>query len=145
MTALKQYGSRITMLDPQTNDPRNIIRLSYSPSVPEITIRSIIFTLSNSVSPAVSIAVYRPPSSDDIARNMYRREQQKLLFRLVTAVLFALPIFIIGIVYMSLVKEDNRTRRFFEARLWAGQVSRGEWVLFILSTPVMFYSASVCG
>jgi hypothetical protein len=29
--------------------------------------------------------------------------------------------------------------------LWLGQVSRGEWILFVLSTPIMFYSASVSG
>jgi len=46
---------------------------------------------------------------------------------------------------MSLVKEDNPSRQFFEENSWAGQVSKGEWVLFILSTPVMFYSASVSG
>lgn len=67
----------------------------------------------------------------------------KLLLRLVTAVVFAIPIFIIGIVYMSLVKEDNPGRQFFGQPVWAGQVSRGEWALFILATPIMFYSASV--
>ena len=69
----------------------------------------------------------------------------KLLLRLAAAVIISIPIFIIGIVYMSLVKKESPGRQFFDERLWAGQVSRGEWVLFILSTPIMFYSASVSG
>jgi hypothetical protein len=76
---------------------------------------------------------------------MYLKEQMKLLLRLTAAVVISIPIFIIGIVYMSLVKEDNPGRHFFEERLWAGQVSRGEWFLFVLATPIMFYCASVSG
>jgi len=127
------------------NDPSNVLRLNYSPSAPEFTIRTILSAISTSATPSVSVAVFRSPSSDDLARRMYRKEQMKLLLRLTAAVVISIPIFIIGIVYMSLVKEDNPGRHFFEERLWAGQVSRGEWVLFILSTPIMFYCASVRG
>jgi hypothetical protein len=55
----------------------------------------------------------------------------------------AVPTFIIGIVYMSLMRSGEAQRTFFEERIWAGQVSRGEWALFILATPVMFYCAQV--
>ena len=133
------------VLDPHTNDPSNVLRLNYSPLAPEFTIRTILSAISTSATPSVSVAVFRSPSSDDLARRMYRKEQMKLLLRLTAAVIISIPIFIIGIVYMSLVKEDNPGRHFFEERLWAGQVSRGEWVLFILSTPIMFYCASVSG
>ena len=133
------------VLDPHANDPNNVLRLNYSPSAPEFTIRTIMSTISTSASPPVSVAILRPPSSDEISRGMYLKEQMRLLLRLSAAVVISIPIFIIGIVYMSLVKEDNSGRRFFEERLWAGQVSRGEWVLFILATPIMFYSASVRG
>jgi Cu+-exporting ATPase len=133
------------VLDPHANDPSNVLRLNYSPSAPEFTIRTILSTISTSASPPVSVAIVRPPSADEISRGMYRKEQMKLLLRLTAAVVISIPIFIIGIVYMSLVKEDNPGRHFFEERLWAGQVSRGEWVLFILATPIMFYCASVSG
>ena len=133
------------VLDPHANDPSNVLRLNYSPSAPEFTIRTILSTISMSASPPISIAILRPPSPDEISQGMYQKEQMKLLLRLTAAVVISIPIFIIGIVYMSLVNEDNPGRHFFEERLWAGQVSRGEWVLFILSTPIMFYCASVSG
>ena len=145
MAVLEQFGSRLMVLDPHTNDPSNVLRLKYSPSAPEFTIRTILSVISTSAPPSVSVAVFRSPSSDDIAHGMYRKEQMKLLLRLTAAVVISIPIFIIGVVYMSLVEEDNPGRHFFEERLWVGQVSRGEWVLFILATPIMFYCASVGG
>jgi hypothetical protein len=97
----------------------------------------------SATSPAGAVSVWHPPSADDLARIIYRKEQTQLLLRLVVAVIVAIPMFIIGIVYMSLVKEGNPGRRYFEERLSVGEVSRGEWVLLILATPVMFYSAEV--
>lgn len=67
----------------------------------------------------------------------------RLLRHLIVAVISAIPILIIGVVYMSLVREDNPGRIFFEKPVWSGNVTRGEWALFILATPVMFYSAKV--
>jgi Cu+-exporting ATPase len=74
---------------------------------------------------------------------MYRKEQRDLLIRLVVAVIAVIPIFIIGIVYMSLLNEGSPGRKYFETPIWAGQVTRGEWALFFASTPVMFYAAEV--
>ena len=74
---------------------------------------------------------------------MYRREQRDLFSRLVVAIIAAIPIFVIGIVYMSLLKEGSPGRNYFEKPIWAGQVTRGEWALFLASTPVMFYAAAV--
>ncbi|KDR84367.1 hypothetical protein GALMADRAFT_56340 [Galerina marginata CBS 339.88] len=136
---LEQFGPNLTVLKPHTSDPRNVLRLNYSPHAPEFTIRTILSAIS-AASP-VEVSMWHPPSIDDLARIIYRREQKQLLLRLLIAVIVAIPIFIIGIVYMSLVKEDNPVRRYFDQSLWVGAVSRGEWVLFILATPVMFYSA----
>ncbi|KAH9478189.1 Copper-transporting ATPase RAN1 [Psilocybe cubensis] len=135
--------SPLTIEAPNQQDPANVLRFSYTPSAPNFTIRTIIKALSNTLptSPISRILLWHPPSSDDMARSMYRKEQRNLLQRLVVAVLACIPILIIGIVYMSLVKKDNPGRRYFEERIWAGQVMRGEWALFILATPVMFYSA----
>ena len=76
--------------------------------------------ISTSASP-VSVALFRLPSSDETAREMYRKEQMKLLLCLTAAVVISIPIFIIGIVYMSLVKADNPGQHFFEEKLWAGR------------------------
>ena len=74
---------------------------------------------------------------------MQRRELTNLLLRLASAVVVAIPTFILGIVYMSLVSSGDHTRRWLEEPMWAGNVSRGVWALFILATPVMFYSAGM--
>ena len=112
--------------------------------MPDFTIRTIISTISTAMStPIPLVSIWHPPSSDEIARQMYRKDQKKLVFRLIVAVMAAIPIFIIGIVYMSLLKADNPGRLYFERPIWKGQVQRGEWASFIISTPVMFYAAGV--
>jgi hypothetical protein len=93
--------------------------------------------------PISSVSIWHQPSSDQVALQIYRKEQKKLIFRLVVAVTAAIPIFIIGILYMSLLKADNPGRLYFERPIWIGHVGRGEWASFIISTPVMFYAAEV--
>ena len=93
--------------------------------------------------PIPPVSIWHPPSSDQVARQMYQKEQRKLLCRLIVAATAAIPIFIIGVVYMSLLKADNPGRLYFEKPIWIGQVGRGEWASFIISTPVMFYAAGV--
>ena len=61
----------------------------------------------------------------------------------IVSIVAAIPTFIIGIVYMTLVPSDNSTRMWFMQPMWTGNVSRAEWALFFLATPVMFYSAGM--
>ncbi|TFK31187.1 hypothetical protein BDQ12DRAFT_701635 [Crucibulum laeve] len=139
---LEEFEPNVTILKPFSSDPLNVLRISYTSSAPHFTIRTIISTISTNMStPITAVSIWHPPSSDEVARQMYRKEQRKLLFRLIVAIIAAIPIFIIGIVYMSLVKADNPGRLYFERPVWTGQVARGEWALFIISTPVMFYAA----
>lgn len=63
--------------------------------------------------------------------------------RAIFTTIVAIPTFIIGIVYMSLVKDGNRTKAFLMQPMWSGNASRAEWALFFLATPAMFYSASI--
>ncbi|KAJ5410567.1 uncharacterized protein N7487_004926 [Penicillium crustosum] len=55
----------------------------------------------------------------------------------------AIPTFLIGIVFMSLVSSENSVRMYLEEPMWSGSVTRIEWALFIMSTPVMFYGTDV--
>jgi Cu+-exporting ATPase len=133
-------------MKPYSSDPPNVLRISYTPSVPYFTIRTVISSISTAMSTPTGISpvsIWHPPSSDQVARQMYLKEQRKLVFRLIVAVMAAIPIFVIGTVYMSLLKVDNPGRLYFERPIWIGQVARGEWASFIVSTPVMFYAAGV--
>ena len=142
------FELNVTILKPYASDPPNVLRINYTPSVPHFTIRTVITTICTAMSTrsptGISpVSIWHPPSSDQVARQIYRKEQRKLVLRLIVAVMAAVPIFIIAIVYMSLLKADNPGRLYFETPIWTGQVQRGEWASFIISTPVMFYAAGV--
>ena len=74
---------------------------------------------------------------------MQVREQRRLLLRIMLSLIIAIPTFILGVVFMSLVKKGNTVRIYMEEPMWAGRASRLEWALFILSTPVMFFAADI--
>lgn len=118
-----------------------ILRVTYKPS-PSLTIRSIIDVVNNTHN-AFSASVYHPPSIEDRSRAMQLHERRRLLSRLAFVFIVAIPTFLIGIVFMSLVSSDNHVRKYLEGSIWAGDVSRIEWALFIMTTPVMLYGTDI--
>ncbi|KIK68180.1 hypothetical protein GYMLUDRAFT_155642 [Collybiopsis luxurians FD-317 M1] len=141
VSTLDRLGS-ITITKPfhNCNDP--ILTVSYEPAAPKFTIRDIIQAI-ESDHPEFEVSVYHPPSVEDVSRSIQRQEQRDFLLRLLFAVVLAVPTFIIGIVYMSLVSDGDATKAFFMEPMWTGNVSRAQWALFFLATPVMFYSAGL--
>jgi Cu+-exporting ATPase len=125
---------------PNLKDPR--LSVTYTPQPPHLSVRRFI-SIINSTHEALSAAVDRPPSIEERSRAVQHREQRHILLRLLFTFCVAIPTLIIGIVYMSLVPSTNKTRMWFEQPVWAGQVSRTEWALFIMTTPVMFFGADV--
>ena len=125
---------------PTLKDPRLIV--TYSPQPPDLTARRFI-SIINSSHEAFSAAIDRPPSIEERSRAIQHREQRHILLRLLFTFCVAIPTFIIGIVYMSLVPSTNKTRMWFEQPVWAGQASRTDWALFIMTTPVMFFGADI--
>jgi len=144
MAALDNLSSKLTIIKSLQKTPDDTLRLAYIPVAPDFTIRSVLTAIVEASPPAVTATLARPPSFEDAALRMHRREQRMLSLRLAVAILSAIPTLIIGIIYMSLVPKGNSVRRYFEKAIWAGQVSRGEWALLCLATPVMFYAAEVC-
>lgn len=143
MAALAAFGPSVTVDKPLTSHTDPILRITYVPSPPTFTIRTIIHAITSSSDPSSSfnVVVHHPPTLESRARYMHTREQNRLLRRLVFSFIAAIPTFIIAIVYMSLVPSSNATRKFFEEPMWAGNAARVQWVLLFLATPVMFYSA----
>ncbi|OSC98929.1 heavy metal translocatin [Trametes coccinea BRFM310] len=145
MASLKNFGSDIEIQKPLTSHSDPILTMTYTPAPPTLNIRSIIRAIeraSDEKAPFTA-TIHKPLSLEDRARYMQRREQRNLLLRLVFSVVVAIPTFIIGIVFMSLVPSGNATRMWFEEPIWSGNASRAEWALFILATPIMFYSAGM--
>jgi P-type Cu+ transporter len=136
---------KLTILKPLAFPHENILELEYTPSAPSFTIRTIIQAIASSKpsNSSFHVSIYKPPSLEERARRMYQHEQRALLDRLLFAVVVAIPTFIIGVVYMSLVSKDDETRMWFMSPMWAGRASRIEWALFFLATPVYFYSCGI--
>ncbi|KZW02827.1 heavy metal translocatin [Exidia glandulosa HHB12029] len=145
MASLQRYVDQgeLTIVKPLTAGVDPIIEVSYTPSAPHFTIRDIISAISHAKDSdsTFTVSVYKPPTLEERSRVMHAREQRSLLQRLAFAVIVAIPTFIIGVVYMSLVPKTNETRMWFMSPMWAGNASRVEWALFFLSTPVYVYSA----
>lgn len=125
---------------PSLKDP--VMTVTYTPTPPDFTIRDIIHTIT-SLHESFSTKVYHPPSIEQRSQAMQAHEQCRLLRRLLLCFIVAIPTFFIGVVWMSLVSSSNKTRMFFEKSLWSGSVSRAEWALFILASPVMFLAADM--
>lgn len=141
MNALEHLKVKVKIVTPITAHTDPIVRISYTPEPSVFTIRTIVSAIASANSPPYSVSVYHPPTLEERARRMQFRERQNLLRRLAFSFVVAIPTFIIGIVYMTLVSHEDPTRMYLMTPVWAGRVSRAEWALFIMSTPVMFYSA----
>ncbi|KAJ6105300.1 hypothetical protein N7523_010110 [Penicillium sp. IBT 18751x] len=135
------YSGKVKVLELVINGKLQI-KVRYLPDIPNRTVRHIMRTISD-VDPAFTVSIYHPPSLEERSHAMHRRHQWQIARHLILALIIAVPTFIIGIVYMSLVPYDNPGKRYLMEPLWAGQASRTEWALFILATPVYFYSAGL--
>jgi len=137
----KAFGDDVLISEhPSLEKPR--IALVYRPSPPTLTIRHILSAI-NAVDAAWSATAYHPPSLEERSRTLQRKERNRILRHLFLTFLVAIPSFIIGVVYMSLVSEENGTRQWFEEPIWSGTAMRMEWSLLIMTTPAMFYGASI--
>ncbi|PYI01368.1 putative copper resistance-associated P-type ATPase [Aspergillus sclerotiicarbonarius CBS 121057] len=119
-----------------------ILAVTYTPKPPALTVRKILQTI-DTAHDLFTATVYRPPSIEDRSRAMQRHERRRLLTRFLFVLIVAIPTFLLGIVFMSLVPSRNKVRKFLEEPMWAGDASRLEWALFIMTTPVMFYGADI--
>lgn len=141
LNALSVFSNCLQVTDPLRKEhPR--LTIAYTPDSPNFTIRHILHAIVQ-VDKAFTVSIYHPPSLEERSQMMQRRHMRHIARRLLLAVLTAIPTFIIGIVYMSLVPGDNSGAMYLEQPIWAGQVSRMEWALFIMATPVYFFAADL--
>jgi Cu+-exporting ATPase len=117
-----------------------ILHISYLPQSPSFTIRDIFKTITNT-NPAFKPTIHHPPTIEERARDMHAHERKRILFRLVLCVIVAIPTFLIGIVFMSLVSSKHPIRAYLMGKMWSGNATKLNWSLFILATPVYFFAA----
>ena len=136
---IEQFGEKVRLEKELTiSDP--ILNIGYFPQAPDFTIRDIVASISM-VDKAFQSSIYHPPTLEERSREMQKRERRYVLLRLGLSVIAAIPTLVVGIVLMSLVSAENRSRKYIMEPMWAGQVSRAEWAMFIISTPVYFFAA----
>jgi Cu+-exporting ATPase len=117
-----------------------ILHIRYVPDPPRFTIRKIFATI-KSLNPAFESSVFHPPTLEERARQMHAQERTRILFRLILCIIVAIPTFVLGIVFMSLISSKNPIRKYLMGKMWDGNVTRLSWALFILATPVYFFAA----
>ncbi|OJA14676.1 hypothetical protein AZE42_02391, partial [Rhizopogon vesiculosus] len=143
MTTLQQLQPEVTIVKPISDYMDPIMEVCYEPSPPDFTIRSIISAIVSAEPRSFSASIYHPPTLEQSTRSLQLHEQRALLLRLFFTFTIAIPTFIIGVVYMSLVPSSNQTKEYLMVPMWNGNASRSEWALFFLATPVYFYSAGL--
>ncbi|GAB7353052.1 hypothetical protein MBLNU459_g3605t1 [Dothideomycetes sp. NU459] len=135
------FGDRVLIDHPlSVSDP--ILRITYQPQLPDFTLRHIVRAI-GAVDTEIEPTVYHPPTLEERSKQIHQRERRRILLRLALSVTVAIPTFIIGIVFMSLVKSSNPLRQYFMESMWSGQVPRAQWALFILGTAVYFFAADI--
>jgi Cu+-exporting ATPase len=139
-----EYGQQFTfcVVGPPLSLKSPILNVRYIPDPPIFTIRHIFQTVVD-LDPSFKPSVYHPPTIEERAKQMHDHERRRTLFRLVLSVILAVPTFVLGIVFMSLVKSSNPIRKYVMQPMWAGNATRLNWALFILATPVYFFAADV--
>ncbi|KAI4617941.1 hypothetical protein J4E83_006274 [Alternaria metachromatica] len=117
-----------------------ILHIRYVPDPPRFTIRKIFSTI-KSLNPAFQPSVFHPPTLEERAREMHAEERKRILYRLILCILIAIPTFVLGIVFMSLISSKDPIRKYLMGNMWAGNVTRLSWALFFLATPIYFLAA----
>lgn len=131
-------GSCSLAVRQEANQKKTILEAQYKPK--DLTIRQIIATV-QSIEQALTINIYRPRTLEERAREIHSGERRRIIYRLILSAIAAIPSLIIGIVFMSLVPEDNPSRIYL-MKPWAN-VSRVQWALLIIATPVYFCAADM--
>ena len=119
-----------------------VMTITYRPKQEVITIRDILAAI-RGLNDQIEATIYHRPTIEERSRAMQLRERQRLLLRLFLNFIVAIPTFLIGVVWTSLVPSTDPIRVFFNQPIWGNGSTRAEWALFFLATLVMFFAADV--
>ncbi|QUC16247.1 uncharacterized protein UV8b_00488 [Ustilaginoidea virens] len=132
--------SQIKVLKPLSRE-FPLLKISYVPQAPTFTIRHILRAI-EATDPSLEASIHHPLTLEQRSKAISAKHQRELSRRLLLTLTLAIPTFIFGIVYMSLVTDSDRTRQYL-MQPWRSGLSRLEIILFALSTPVYFFAADI--
>lgn len=118
---------------------KKIMKIQYVPDAPAFTIRHILAAIDAS-DPSLKASLYHPPTLEERSKQMQSRHRRQILWRTVFSGVVAIPTFVIGIVYMSLLPME---KKHFMMDSWVSGINRTQISLFILATLVYFLGADV--
>ena len=139
MEAVNAINGGILQVEHPLSLTTPILKIKYIPQPPTFTIRHIVTAIAD-VDPKFEISIYHPPTIEERSKITLAKHRRGILMRLLLSFIMAIPTFVIGVVIMSLLGAESPTRMHMMSP-WAAGVSRTEWSLFILSTPVYFFAA----
>jgi Cu+-exporting ATPase len=126
----------ITVTEKPTLDSPTLT-VSYVPSVPELTIRSILHKVS-ALDSSFTVSISKAASVEQRSREMLAKEQKAIFTRAVLSTVTAIPTTVIGVVYMNLVSKNDPGYQYLMHPLHG--VSRAEWALLVMATPVYIFA-----
>ncbi|KAF5016738.1 hypothetical protein F66182_11477, partial [Fusarium sp. NRRL 66182] len=141
VTTLKSLapGRLQVFQEPTIKNP--IVRLRYTPEAPGFTVRHILRAI-EAADESLKASIYHPPTLEERSRAIRAKHQRALLYREILTIVFAIPTFVLGIVYMSLLPDSDQGKMYL-MKPWVSGLSRLDMSLFILATPVYFLAADV--
>jgi heavy metal translocating P-type ATPase len=115
-----------------------VLSVSYVPDAPRLTIRHIIDTVIN-IDNSFEVTIHKPKTVEQRSREMLAKERRAIAIRALVTMVTAIPTLIIGVIYMSLIPQDDAGYQFFMQPIHG--VPLAEWATFALSTPIYLFAA----
>lgn len=140
LEALQRSSSIISYTPLSISHP--VTTLVYIPSPPDgFTLRLLRASLAD-LGPFTLHPLTLASTLSVLAAKSQAKEARKVSLYLLATFIAAIPTFIIGVVFMSLVSPSNHLAQYFAEPIW-GSATRGTIALFILATPVQFGAGSL--
>ncbi|KAI0592943.1 heavy metal translocatin [Biscogniauxia sp. FL1348] len=122
-------------------EQRPIVTITYTPEVPSFTIRRILAAIQAS-DPEFKASIHHPPTLEERSKRIHAQHQKQIFVRMIFTLIAAIPTFVIGIVYMSLLPATNSGKEFL-MKPWTSGINRAQMALFIMATPIYFFTADI--
>ncbi|UKZ76472.1 hypothetical protein TrVFT333_004176 [Trichoderma virens FT-333] len=131
---LKSFGTHGVQILAHPSMEHPVLKLRYIPNSPQFTVRHILKSI-EATDPSLRAKIYHPPTLEERSRAIRAKHTRQLFYREILTIVLAIPTFVLGIVYMSLVPDSNSTKHFL-MKPWVSGLSRVEIILCLLATPV---------
>ncbi|KAL7951663.1 E1-E2 ATPase domain-containing protein [Trichoderma barbatum] len=138
---MKSFGAHGVQILAHPSMQHPVLKLRYIPNSPQFTVRHILKSI-EATDPSLRAKIYHPPTLEERSRAIRAKHTRQLFYREMLTLVLAIPTFVLGIVYMTLVPDSNSTKHFL-MKPWVSGLSRVEIILCLLATPVYFFAADV--